>query len=102
MRGDDTPSNRHGDQSNRIEVHSTGWTVSVEPGYDVIEKLGVFLKARQNVGKCFIFSATGRFSEAELVNLNEDGKEETFHMPLENGHMVLRECPACLGTMISR
>lgn len=61
-----------------------GWTVSVEPGYDIIETLHLFLK-RRTVGKCFIFSATGKLGEADLVNVNESGEDETLHMPGEQG-----------------
>lgn len=74
-----------------------GWTITVEPGYDVVEKLDVFLKARQNVGKCFILSATGKFSEAELVNLTESGGEETFQMPVDNGPYNIEGMSGILG-----
>lgn len=49
------------------------------------------------MGNCFIMSATGKFSEAELVNLTGGGGEETLQMPVDKGPYNIEGMSGILG-----
>lgn len=66
-------------------------TISVEPGYELLETIDFFLKTKQDVGKCFILSATGKLSSATIMNINEDGAEEAYELDSENGSYYIED-----------
>ncbi|CAN8063094.1 unnamed protein product [Agarophyton chilense] len=72
-----------GVSANIFKTNVQAWTVTIESGYDVIERMSAFLKAMPQIGDCFIVSATGLVSEAILANIGEAGEEEFYFVPNE-------------------
>ncbi|KAI0564488.1 hypothetical protein FGB62_25g613 [Gracilaria domingensis] len=69
-----------GVSANMFKTNVQAWTINIESGYDVIERMTTFLNARQNLGDCFIVSGHGRISEAVLANIGEAEEEEHYSL----------------------
>lgn len=74
------------------------WTISIQAGFEVIDRLQTFWKARQRVGDCFFFSATrGKIREGQIANVNEAGEEELYELDAENGPYMVEEMNGILN-----
>lgn len=69
------------------DVNMQGRTLSIEPGFEVIETLNKF-KDWYYLDKCFVFSISGKICEADLENITKIREKDVFHIACrEYGYM---------------
>lgn len=69
-----------GVSANLLTTNVQAWTISIDPGYDVLEILSKFMQVRPEVGDCFVLAADGNLAEAQVANISTDGTEEFYDL----------------------
>lgn len=84
------------------EATVQSWAITIEPGFEILGRLDVFLKAQQNIGKFFILATMGKLAEAEVSNIKKDGTVEIVTMPAEEGPYIIEGMSGIIGNNVDR
>lgn len=77
------------------------WTIAVQPGYDVVNQVKAFIRARQNLGKCFFYSATGgKLLNATVKNVSGDSDEDMRTLEVDQGPYVVESMTAIVNANV--